>query len=92
MVIVADVVQITTVHRGNVTLVLVAKQVHLDLLLHHIVPHQKKVMVLLVPTVVNVRRVLVVVLIVVDQKDVLLDVLIVTRMEIVPHVVQQLII
>ena len=48
--------------------------------------------VLLVPTVVNVRQVLVVVLIVVDQKDDRLDVLIVTRMEIVPHVVQQVII
>ena len=47
---------------------------------------------LLVPTVVNVRRVLVVVLIVVDQKDDLLDVLIVTQMEIVQHVVQQVII
>ena len=40
----------------------------------------------------NVLVTSVVVLIVVDQKDVLLDVLIVTRMEIVPHVVQQVII
>ena len=41
MVIVADVVQITIGRRTNVTLVLVAKQVHLDLLLHQIVPRQK---------------------------------------------------
>ena len=89
---VAVVVRITTAPRLSVTLVLTGKQVHLDLPHRHIVPRQKKVMVLLVPTVVNVRRVLVVVLIVVDQKDDRLDVLIVTRMEIVPHVVQQVII
>ena len=40
----------------------------------------------------NVLVTSVVVLIVVDQKDVFLDVLIVTQMEIVQHVVQQVII
>ena len=53
MVIVADVVQIIIGRRTTVTLVLVAKQVHLDLLRHHNVPRQKKAMVLFVPMVVN---------------------------------------
>ena len=50
---VAVVVRITIVPRPNVTLVLMAKQVHLDLLRHHNVPRQKKAMVLFVPMVVN---------------------------------------
>ena len=53
LVIVAVVARITTVPRPNVTLVPMAKQVHLDLLRHHNVPRQKKAMVLFVPMVVN---------------------------------------
>ena len=50
-VIVAVVVRITTVHRPNVTLVLMGKQVHLDLPHRHIVPRQQKVQLL----ILNVR-------------------------------------
>ena len=57
---VAVVVQITTVPRLSVTLVLTAKQVHLDLHHRHIVPRQKKVTVFLVPTIANALRELVV--------------------------------
>ena len=50
-VIVAVVVRITTVPRPNVTLVLMGKQVHLDLHHRHIVPRQQKVQLL----ILNVR-------------------------------------
>ena len=67
---VAVVVQITTIPRPNATLVLMAKQVHLDLHHRHIVPRQKKVTVLLVLPVVIVCRVLVLVPLVVILVDV----------------------
>jgi len=80
---VAVVVQITTIPRPNATLVLMAKQVHLDLHHCHIVPRQKKVTVLLVTTVVNVLRVRVVAATVAIPTEDLLDVLIVIQMVIV---------
>ena len=48
---VAVVVRITIVPRPNVTLVLMAKQVHLDLHHRHVVPRQQKVQLL----ILNVR-------------------------------------
>ena len=50
---VAVAVPITTVRRPNVINVLTVKQVHLDQHHRHIVPRQKKAMVLFVPMVVN---------------------------------------